>query len=333
MKTAWRGAVEPIVASAATVILGLLCLLLSDLGNTSRPGTGRRPRHRRRPGVGADLPACGAPAHRARGVLAGRPAARPRARPGPIGTRGLWGRVAALVGSHPARIWVLTLTALLALAALPPDAQGRRHQPVRPLPRRGRVRDGSGGAGQALPGGLGQPDPGAGAGGQRPKPCSRPGARGRRQRPVCRRGTGSARAKVVDGQVHVQATLTDAADSPAADDVVQRLRADLDAVGDDVLVGGQTAMNLDVRDASNRDLRTDHPRDPGGDLPRAGAAAARRWWPRCSWSPRTWCRSPPRWGWRRSCSTTSSTSPGPTRRRRCTGSSSWWRWGSTTRSS
>jgi RND superfamily putative drug exporter len=62
--------------------------------------------------------------------------------------------------------------------------------------------------------------------------------------------------KVVDGQVLVQATLTEAADSPAATEVVKRLRADLDSVGDDVLVGGQTAMSLDVLEASNRDLRT-----------------------------------------------------------------------------
>jgi RND superfamily putative drug exporter len=61
--------------------------------------------------------------------------------------------------------------------------------------------------------------------------------------------------KVVDGKVLVQATLSAAADSPEADDVVRRLRADLDQVGSDVLVGGQTAMNLDVRDASDRDVR------------------------------------------------------------------------------
>jgi uncharacterized membrane protein YdfJ with MMPL/SSD domain len=34
MKVAWRATVEPILASAATVILGLLCLLLADLGST-----------------------------------------------------------------------------------------------------------------------------------------------------------------------------------------------------------------------------------------------------------------------------------------------------------
>ena len=37
--------------------------------------------------------------------------------------------------------------------------------------------------------------------------------------------------------------------------MVRRLRTDLDAVSTDVLVGGQTATNLDVRDASSRDLK------------------------------------------------------------------------------
>ena len=38
MRVAWRAAIEPIAASAATVILGLLCLLLSQLGSTKGLG-------------------------------------------------------------------------------------------------------------------------------------------------------------------------------------------------------------------------------------------------------------------------------------------------------
>ena len=34
MKVAWRASVEPVLASGTTVILGLLCLLLADLGST-----------------------------------------------------------------------------------------------------------------------------------------------------------------------------------------------------------------------------------------------------------------------------------------------------------
>jgi RND superfamily putative drug exporter len=61
--------------------------------------------------------------------------------------------------------------------------------------------------------------------------------------------------KVVDGKVVVQATLTPASDSPAAEAVVEELRGTLDEVGPDVLVGGNTAVNYDVRQASQRDLK------------------------------------------------------------------------------
>jgi RND superfamily putative drug exporter len=66
--------------------------------------------------------------------------------------------------------------------------------------------------------------------------------------------TQPAPPKVVDGQVEIEATLSAAADSPAAEETVQRLRAAVDQVGQDVLVGGTTAVNLDVRDSSRRDL-------------------------------------------------------------------------------
>jgi RND superfamily putative drug exporter len=61
--------------------------------------------------------------------------------------------------------------------------------------------------------------------------------------------------KVVDGKVMIRAILEPAADSPEATTVVERLRTDLDRVGTDVLVGGSTAINLDILDATDRDLR------------------------------------------------------------------------------
>jgi putative drug exporter of the RND superfamily len=51
----------------------------------------------------------------------------------------------------------------------------------------------------------------------------------------------------------VDAVLADPPDSPAAYETVRRLRLALDDVGDDVLVGGSTALNLDVQDVSQRD--------------------------------------------------------------------------------
>ncbi|RBY81436.1 hypothetical protein DQ239_02295 [Blastococcus sp. TF02-09] len=54
----------------------------------------------------------------------------------------------------------------------------------------------------------------------------------------------------------VQAELSDPADSQAVYDTVERLRAGLDDVGDGAaVVGGNTAVNLDVQTASQRDNR------------------------------------------------------------------------------
>lgn len=254
MKRAWRGAVEPIVASGATVILGLLCLLLSDLGNTSGLGP-----------VGA-IGIAGAlvsaltflPAVL---LLFGRSIfwpAIPRLdhvhAQDKIGTRGLWGRVASMVGQHPRRTWVLTLAGLLAAAAFLPTlkAEGITQSQIF-------LNEVESVTGQEV---LAKHFP---AGSGSPVQVVTPKAKASEVVAVLSREEGvndpyaglapGAPPKVVDGTVVVQATLTAAADSPEADDVVRRLRADLDAVGDEVLVGGQTAMNLDVRDASNRDLR------------------------------------------------------------------------------
>ncbi|WP_240917898.1 MMPL family transporter [Phycicoccus sp. HDW14] len=122
LKRAWRGAVEPVGASAATVILGLLCLLLADLQSTSGLGP-----------VGA-LGIAGAllasltflPAVL---LLFGRKVFWPfapkidhRHAEDVVGTtQGIWGRVANLVGTHPRRVWALTLVGLLAAAAFVPS--------------------------------------------------------------------------------------------------------------------------------------------------------------------------------------------------------------------
>ncbi len=60
---------------------------------------------------------------------------------------------------------------------------------------------------------------------------------------------------VVDGNVLLQVTLVDQADSAAAEQTVEQLRSDLDAVSTDALVGGTTAIQLDTKAAAQRDLR------------------------------------------------------------------------------
>ena len=257
---AWRGAVEPIAASAATVILGLLCLLLASLQNTAGLGP-----------VGA-LGIAGAllasltflPAVL---LVFGRKAFWPFAprvddvhAEDVVGTRSLWGRIAGLVGRHPRRTWVITLVTLLAAASFAPTfrAEGvsikdtfltatdsvqaqdaiERHfaagagnpiQVIVPADRAEAVRaalaDDSGIEDAYI--GLTPAVPGQDA----PEPAP------------------------VDGLQLVQGTATGSADSQAAEETVRRLRVSLDKVSPDALVGGQAAINLDVLDASGRDLR------------------------------------------------------------------------------
>ena len=64
----------------------------------------------------------------------------------------------------------------------------------------------------------------------------------------------NAQPKVVDGRALLVATLSDAADGPEAEQTIVTLRENVHAVpGADALVGGQTAAQLDVDQASLRD--------------------------------------------------------------------------------
>ncbi len=254
MRAAWRGAVEPILASGATVILGLLCLLLSDLGSTAGLGP-----------VGA-LGIAGAVASSltflpALLVLLGRKAFWPWVprvdhvhAEDALGRRGVWGRVARTVGTHPRRTWVVTLGALLVAAAFLPTFSARGVSQADTFLNTVDSVTGQAVLERHFPAGVGTPidvvTPEAKADAVVAALAQEPGVTG----PTLVKGA-NGRATVVDGRVLVQATLTDAADSPAATEVVKRLRLDLDRVGTDVLVGGNTAINLDVLDASKRDLR------------------------------------------------------------------------------
>src|SRR5439155_1007200 len=60
----------------------------------------------------------------------------------------------------------------------------------------------------------------------------------------------------VDGKTLVEATLTSSYDSQPAYDTVKRIRSAVEGIdGADALVGGQSAVNLDVQDASRHDNR------------------------------------------------------------------------------
>jgi RND superfamily putative drug exporter len=254
MAVAWRAAAQPVAASAATVILGLLCLLLSQLGNTRGLGP-----------IGA-MGIAGAlvasltflPAVL---LLFGRrifwpiiPRVDHVHAEDSVGRRGIWGRVAAMVGRHPRRTWVLTLVALLACASFAPSLKAGGITQSQLFLNKVESVTGQEVLARHFPAGSGSP-----------VQIIAPRAKAPRALAEVRSVDGVASAfmgqapglapKVVDGNVLIQATLTPAADSPAAEAVVEQLRSQLDRVGPDVLVGGSTAVNLDVRQASDRDLR------------------------------------------------------------------------------
>ena len=254
MAVAWKAAVEPIVASAATVILGLLCLLLSQLGSTRGLGP-----------IGA-LGIAGAlvasltflPAVL---LLFGRrifwpiiPSVDHVHAEDSLGRRGLWGRVAALVGRHPRRTWVLTLAGLLVCAAFVPTLKADGISQSQTFLNKVESVTGQEVLARHFPAGSGSP-----------VQIIVPQDKADQVVAAVKSVDGIASVfvgetprvppKVVDGNVVVQATLTPAADSPAAEAVVEELRGTLDVIGPDVLVGGNTAVNFDVRQASQRDLK------------------------------------------------------------------------------
>ncbi|HEX2417639.1 MAG TPA: MMPL family transporter, partial [Micromonosporaceae bacterium] len=122
MRAALKGAFGAIVASAGTVILGLLCLLASDLGMNSQLGPAGAL------GIGMALVAM-LTLMPAVLVLLGRAAFWPR-RPrygSELAERaGLWARVAGLVGRRPRLIWIgcAVVLAALSMGVLRLDAEG-----------------------------------------------------------------------------------------------------------------------------------------------------------------------------------------------------------------
>ncbi|MFB7380648.1 MMPL family transporter [Kitasatospora purpeofusca] len=272
MRTAWRQSLEPIAASGATVALGLLVLLLSDLTNNRALGP-----------VGAIGIACAVlsaltflPAAL---VLAGRAAYGP-ARPAADGrapVNAVWARVAELVARRPRALWAGSLVVLAALAALAPtlDAGGVPQSELF-------VKAQPSAAGQRLlsahfPGGSGNPAviiaaadraapvtaaaaavPGVAA--VRATTAGAPGGAqsgGQGGASGAAQGVASGVAPlVVDGRVRLEATLTDPADSDAAIATVHRLRDAVHAVPDArALVGGYTAQQEDTRTTAAHDRR------------------------------------------------------------------------------
>jgi putative drug exporter of the RND superfamily len=244
MAGALRRAGPVLLASGATVIAGLLCLLAADMNNTRSLGP-----------VGALGIACALLAMTtllpALLVLGGRWLFWPRIpRPGsPLHPeRTVWARVGGHIARRPRPVWVATAVALAALAAgaigMRTGIPGQDAYTTTPESI----------AGQQL---LARHYP---AGAATPAEVTANATAASAVTATVRGTPGVAAvlpATYAGELMRVGVVLADPADSPAAERTVQRLRAGVHAIPSaDALVGGLTASNLDVATAARHDRAT-----------------------------------------------------------------------------
>jgi RND superfamily putative drug exporter len=244
MVAALRRAGPVLLASGATVIAGLGCLLAADMNSTRSLGP-----------VGALGIACVVLAMTtllpALLVLGGRWLFWPRIpRPGSalLAERTVWARAGGRIARRPRAVWVATAVMLAALAAgaigMRTGIPGQDAYTTTPESI----------AGQQL---LARHYP---AGAAAPAEVTAKAAAEPAVTAAARATPGVAAvlpATHAGELVQLRVVVADPADSPAAERTVQRLREGVHAIpGADALVGGLTATNLDVADAARHDRAT-----------------------------------------------------------------------------
>ena len=259
MLAALKGCVEPIIASGSTVIIGLLCLLFSDLNSNKSLGPVAA--------VGIVFALFSAltflPAML---VLLGRVAfwpfrprvvdhaTRPELVSGVEDQKGLWRHIPHFVSKHARLVWIVCLLALgLAVLNVPSFKASGTSQSAAILGKSNAVA-GQTALGRHFSAGSGNPviviaD------------TSDTAAVVRTMQQTAHLGTVTpvhaatlAKPLVVQGQTMVIATLDIQSDSTQAQSVIRTLRSSLAKVDKGALVGGQTALSLDSITTSTNDL-------------------------------------------------------------------------------
>ena len=261
------------LASAGTVVAGLLCLLLSDLNSNKALGPVAAI------GIGFAFLAAMTllPALL---LVAGRAAFWPRrpmfgsAHPEQDGGgRGFWPRVARTVEFHPRRTWLICAGVLLAACFGLTQLRAEGVPQSDFVTGQSDAREGQQVLSEHFPSGSGAPvliavpegelqraaDTVLGASGVDSLTVAASGGPSG-QLPVTRGGVQQSpipgappsSPKVVDGVVLLEATLSEDAESDAAEQTVRDLRADLSSVPG-ALVGGTTATTIDTNDAAIHD--------------------------------------------------------------------------------
>lgn len=160
--------------------------------------------------------------------------------------RTFWGRVARRVGQHPRRIWVVTGVILLVLASGVLSLRSSGLSNEQSFPSKTDSIRAQSALDAHFPGGIGSPATIIGDAGSatalRTAITRTPGV------------AGTATPERANGLVSIDAILDSAPDSPAAYRTVKDLRAAVATVpGADAKVGGFTATNLDIQTASGHD--------------------------------------------------------------------------------
>ncbi|MFC5501170.1 MMPL family transporter [Lysinimonas soli] len=263
MRVALRAAVEPIAASAATVILGVLCLLLSGL-NSNR-GLGPVAAIAILFALLAALTALPALL-----LLCGRAAFWPfrpkyvepvEGVPAVQKTGRLWGAVGGLVSRRPRAVWITSVVLLGAasLGLLQLQANGVPQTDL--LLTQADSVDGQKLLAEHFEAGSGSPVYIVTREAEADRVVALAAATdGIADAAVYTGASGApggpaAPAKVVDGRVLVEATLSVQADSAAAEKAVTGLRDALPAIDPQAKVGGVTALALDTDITATADLR------------------------------------------------------------------------------
>ncbi len=270
---ALKGSFEPILASGSTVIAGLLCLLLSDLKSNSTLGPvaaigiafamlsaltllpailfsfGRSAFWPKRPHYEPDIARLEDGMH----------------------TTGIWAWLAGQIRRRPRAIWVTTTVILIvgAFGLTQLQATGVAQSDL--VLGQSQARDGQVALGKHFPGGSGSPTYVVTEQDQLQEvadvllrsdgvesvaittadsPSGTAQVTNEGITAFGPPGTAAPAPTVASGQVLLQATLTDVADSPAAEQTVRELRSDLAGIG---IVGGVTATAIDTNDASIHD--------------------------------------------------------------------------------
>ena len=258
LRASWKASFGAITASAATVAIALLCLLVSDLNSNQSLGP-----------IAATgiffawvsaltlLPALL--------YLCGRAAfwpVTPKLSTAESSHK-IWHKVASLVEGSPRKVWAGTLIVLFAGAAWLPtlNATGVSNSDIL-------LSDTDAKAGQEI---LNQHfDAGAGSPASiiAPQELQDDVLKILDKHPEVSQSTLTSESgapanippmnlepNVVDGRVYVQATLNQEADSLEAQDTVAQLREEFQELNGEILVGGESATSLDSNLTAERDLR------------------------------------------------------------------------------